>query len=736
MSNATAHQNSTATATSTGQEPTSQPKKRKLNAFLVTLDDQLWPQVGVHLTQKLNHRQIDSIDELFKATKPGETAVVLWDARGAADQSALLMRLFAHSSRFAVVALDVAESASGWAPEIERGQVVAHVAVPVHAETLANALGNAYDEASARVALLGEGTSAGRPSTDRGAPQIEVFDNDLAEHAHADARAGDGNRILSAALRQVRGTRLPVMAAAGLLAIVFLVLVAYFVLQRPAAVPSLPPSASAVHPNKAAGAAPATSTGTSAGTSQSSAESAPSAAAEEKVDALISQAQIAMRDRHFIEPAEGSALSLYRSALLLDPVSGEAQQGLKRLAEVLVGRVQSALDEKQFDAALQALETVRSIDPNDSRLPALDARIAKMRDELGPAEIQAAINAQNFDRATQLIEQATRTKSLGESKLAQLREDLRRHRADSDVMRILALADARLQQNQLIDPPNDSAAFYLAQARKAGASANDLQPRTRDLVKTLNDQAHAAIEQRRLADADHIASALRSMGTPLSTVAGLQRDIGGARAQQAHEQSDQSRMVDLTRSRLAQGSVVGPENDSALYYLGQLRAADPQNAAVPQLTKAVQAQILVQAGIAIDAEELAQAESLLQLAGSLGSSPDADALAQRLRLAKVAASGAPKEVPEASLTRMRRLEIEYPAAALQRKIEGTVEIGFLVTPKGTVANIKVLDANPSGIFEPAATKAISRLRYKPVTDGGGKPIAVSTRMLVIFRPET
>ena len=101
---------------------------------------------------------------------------------------------------------------------------------------------------------------------------------------------------------------------------------------------------------------------------------------------------------------------------------------------------------------------------------------------------------------------------------------------------------------------------------------------------------------------------------------------------------------------------------------------------------------------------------------------------------KLPLSGAPQEVAETSLTRTRRLEVEYPPAALQKKTEGTVELGYLVTPKGAVADIKVLDANPSGIFETAATKAISRLRYKPVTDSGGKPIAVSTKMLVIFRP--
>ena len=56
--------------------------------------------------------------------------------------------------------------------------------------------------------------------------------------------------------------------------------------------------------------------------------------------------------------------------------------------------------------ALQALETARSIDPDDERLPALDARIESLRSELGPAQIQAALNAKNFDRALQLLDEA------------------------------------------------------------------------------------------------------------------------------------------------------------------------------------------------------------------------------------------------------------------------------------------------------------------------------------------
>ena len=736
MNNATAKQDSPSTPA--GQESSQPSRRRKFDAYLVTLDDELWPQVGAHLTSRLNHRQLDSIDELLSSTRPGEAAIVIWDARGAAEQSTILARLAEHSPSFAVIVLDVAESASGWAPEIERGQVVAQVAVPLHSEEIASALGSAHDEASARLALLGDGTAGvreGRGAGTRGAPQIAVFDGERPEVAQLEAPAADDNRILAGAPERKSGSRFFRSAIVGALTIVLFVLAGYLLLRRPDAVPTLPPS-SAGHTAKpaAAPAGPATTAATAA--TQSAEESTPAAAAEEKVDALISAAQIAMRDRHFIEPSEGSALSLYRSALLLAPANGEAQQGLKRLSEILVGRVQSALDEKQFEAALQALETVRSIDASDPRLAALDDRIAKMRDELGPAEIEAAINAQNFDRAAQLLDQAAHAKSMSESKLAQLREDLRRHHADSDVSRILALLDARLDQDQLIEPANDSAVGYFAEARKAGAMVSDLQTRGRELARRLTLQAHKAIDERQFADADRIITALHSLGTPPSAIAGLQHDIGVARAQQVQKQSDQSRIVDLVRSRLAQGSVASPENDSALYYLGQLRGTDPQNTALPELTKAVQSQLLSQAGDAIDADELAQADTLLQLAGSLGSSPQADALAQRVRSAKTSVSSGPQEVAESALTRLRTLDIEYPPAALQKKIPGTVEIGYVVTPKGAVSDIKVLDANPIGVFETAATKAISRLRYKPTVDGHGKPIAVSTKMLVIFRPST
>ncbi|HEY3849347.1 MAG TPA: TonB family protein [Steroidobacteraceae bacterium] len=659
-----------------GSAPSAAPKRAKLAAFLVTGDVDLWPQIGAHLPAKTNFRQLDSVGELLSEVPSDAPAVVLWDARGCAEKAAELSRIQSHSARFAMLVLD--DDDSSWASAIQHGQIVAFVPVPVDQSRLIGALGSAYEEVNARVALLGEQSAPpGRAGGGKGIPRMTIT----------------GTVVVAAAI------------AAALL------------LSRHGGGDQSP-----VKPQSAASSAVAPAAAPAA--SQS----------EDKVDTLIGQAQAAMRGRHFIEPPEGSALSLYRSALVLDPSSGEARQGLQRLAEVLLARVQSALDERQFDAALQALETVRSIDPGDKRLPAFDERIAKMRAELGPAEILAAINAQNFDRAAQLIDQAARTKSASEPKLNQLREDLRRHRADSDSARLVALVDARLQQDQLVDPPNDSAVYYLSQARKAGATASELQSQLRELSRRLMLAARADIARQQLDDADRLATELHSIGAPLSQVAGLQHDIGLARAQRAPGAvPEQPRFLDLARARLAQGSVVEPENDSALHYLNELKAADPQNASLAPLSKAVQMQIVAQARAALDASQNGQADSLLQLAASLGPSPEADALRDRLRNAAARpATAGPREVAEASLTRTRTLDIEYPSSALSKKIEGRVEVGYVVTPKGVVSDLKVLEAAPPGVFDRAAANAVSRLRYKPVMDAG-KPVAVSTKVLVIFR---
>jgi TonB family protein len=669
--------------------PHAAAKKAKLSVLLITRDDMLWPQIGPHVGRDLILKQVDSIDELVTAMPAGNPAIILWDARLQTDAAAMLSRLQLHSPRLAVVVLDEASGAHTWTSPIALRQVIAHLTVPVLAGSLTVALAAAHEEVQSRIALLGE-----------------------------------SNAAASSAPTQAR--KIPWIPAAIVLGVLIAAAVLFFALRN---------GDSQVNPAAPASAerAPAQSATAPAATPAASPASSPAAAptaSDERVDLLIEKAQQAMLERHFIDPADGSALNLYRSALQLKPDNGEARQGLQRLAEILFARVQSALDERKFDVALQALETARSINPSDSRLPALDERIASLRAELGPAQILATINAQNFERAAQLIDEAARTKALNGTKLTQLRDELRRRHDEFDIANYLKLIDTRLQQDKLIEPRNDSAVYYLGQARTAGASAAALQPQSQEIYKRLAQTLHTDIDQRHLGDADRLLADMRNYGVPAQTMASLQHDLTVAHSQQAAAAIATSPLLDLAQSRLAQGKLTEPENDSALFYVNQLRATDPNNSGLSRVSNAVQAQILDQVRVALDAGQPAIAEPLLQSAASLGTSPDLDMLNQRLAQLKLG-NNVP-EVSENLLTRIKGIELEYPPEALRRGTEGWVDLTFVVTAEGRVTKVNVLNASPSGVFESAATRAVSRERYKPMMQGG-KAIAVSTKLRITFR---
>ena len=65
-----------------------------------------------------------------------------------------------------------------------------------------------------------------------------------------------------------------------------------------------------------------------------------------------------------------------------------------------------------------------------------------------------------------------------------------------------------------------------------------------------------------------------------------------------------------------------------------------------------------------------------------------------------------------------KLQPEYPSRALNRGIEGFVDLAFDITAAGATSNIRVIQAQPQGVFERAAIRALEKWKYKvPITDG-------------------
>jgi protein TonB len=65
---------------------------------------------------------------------------------------------------------------------------------------------------------------------------------------------------------------------------------------------------------------------------------------------------------------------------------------------------------------------------------------------------------------------------------------------------------------------------------------------------------------------------------------------------------------------------------------------------------------------------------------------------------------------------------EYPYRARQRRIEGSVQVRFLVNVDGTTSQISIVESDPPGIFDQAVIDAVSRWRFEPGRLAG-EPVA-------------
>ena len=97
----------------------------------------------------------------------------------------------------------------------------------------------------------------------------------------------------------------------------------------------------------------------------------------------------------------------------------------------------------------------------------------------------------------------------------------------------------------------------------------------------------------------------------------------------------------------------------------------------------------------------------------------------------VAARTAVEAPADDELGRVRVVEPVYPPQAMRDRVEGWVLLEFTITENGSVRDIVVVDSQPSGVFDAAATEALAGWKYRPrITDG--RPVAHRSNVTMRF----
>ena len=79
-----------------------------------------------------------------------------------------------------------------------------------------------------------------------------------------------------------------------------------------------------------------------------------------------------------------------------------------------------------------------------------------------------------------------------------------------------------------------------------------------------------------------------------------------------------------------------------------------------------------------------------------------------------------------------RMNAVYPQRALRQKIEGFVTARLQISPEGTVETVEIIEAEPRGVFEREAIRALYRYKFKPKMENG-RPVAQTATQTIEFK---
>src|SRR5262249_10986788 len=151
-------------------------------------------------------------------------------------------------------------------------------------------------------------------------------------------------------------------------------------------------------------------------------------------------------------------------------------------------------------------------------------------------------------------------------------------------------------------------------------------------------------------------------------------------------------------------------------FLTMLQAADANNAALASTGRELAAKLVDRAGAAARDGKTAAAEADLTQARRWGADPKAIEAVQQISASKNVANPANRQASGTLASRLKRTRYvapEFPERAMQQKASGVVVLEFVVDTNGEPRDVRVVSAEPAGVFDRAAIAAVKRWRYDP-----------------------
>jgi TonB family protein len=267
-------------------------------------------------------------------------------------------------------------------------------------------------------------------------------------------------------------------------------------------------------------------------------------------------------------------------------------------------------------------------------------------------------------------------------------EPARRKPKTNPMLELSRKAEASLNQRLLLQPSDNSARLYISKMQAIDPEAGEFIQARQRFADLMMLEVMVAIADEDFDAADQLIAETKSLGVKSESTERYEIALSNAREAKRVRETDPL------------GSIFASTTPAAIF-----AKTDYQD---NQIIEPLSAPML---GL-----EMASSPPMEQ-----GSDPDV-------------LTGAPEEVAEiggiqpvdpmqetlplSAFEFKRRVQPKYPRQAADRELSGWVELRFLINAQGKTEDIQVTDSEPRGDFEDAATKAVTKWRFKPATVDG------------------
>jgi protein TonB len=418
------------------------------------------------------------------------------------------------------------------------------------------------------------------------------------------------------------------------------------------------------------------------------------------VDELREEARLAAAAGQIFNPPGSNAIELYSAASNAAPGDVTVAAEFAAVVDQALSMAESSLLARNSADAAAALQRVAMADPDNNRLPFLNAQLAQMqlREYLDASRL--AIRDQRFEDAAVALNGARALALNDTTEIELVAEELSARLSEQRVDDVLAQANARLDEGNLTAPSNDNARYYyeLALSNDPGnaAALQGLSVVASKLVL----QARSEIDAGRFDAAAILLADARRLDPGSSELASSTTALNSARDGAAQQQ------------RAAEERVAAERRVAA------------EQAAADELAAEQAAQTFAIAATAADA----LTDDGIEIMSSTGAVEDStQGMTAGAGAGDAAADNAPQQAAESesqtimaiaasALTRTKYVAPKYPRSAQRRSVSGWVEVEFVVDVDGSVQRVSVVSSDPGVTFINAAVTAVEKWEFEPIIE--------------------